>query len=392
MIAQPRPPRPRARRASSACPTRCSTRSGRRTSGGTARAGPASSAGDDDPDRRRVVAARRVRRGRAPHRRRRRAPSTLAERRSRQAVRPDLVDAASRRRREGLPRPRRRGSWDAVIDAEPALAVALSPAECDDGARARSAASSTSSRRTRSGTRRPWPSSPRRAASRARAADATRCARCAGPGWSHGFGRLGVSNAIWDKPGPLGAGEWERVRLHPYLTERMLQQSAALAPLGRDRRAAPRATRRLRLPARPHRRAISPAGADPRRRRRLPGDARAAPAPRRASSRRRPPPSCAPRCGPAGSTPTRSTPCSPPPATGSPRRRDGPAGLTAREVEVLRLRRPRAVEQGDRRAARRSPRRPRATTSSTSTPRSAPPTAPSASLFAMQHGLLATDS
>ncbi|HKD93914.1 MAG TPA: HD domain-containing phosphohydrolase, partial [Gaiellaceae bacterium] len=31
--------------------------------------------------------------------------------------------------------------------------------------------------------------------------------------------------------GPLGAGEWERVRLHPYLTERMLYQSEALAPL-----------------------------------------------------------------------------------------------------------------------------------------------------------------
>ena len=48
----------------------------------------------------------------------------------------------------------------------------------------------------------------------------------------HGFGRLGVSNSIWDKRGPLGAGEWERVRIHPYLTERMLHQSRALAPLG----------------------------------------------------------------------------------------------------------------------------------------------------------------
>ncbi len=48
----------------------------------------------------------------------------------------------------------------------------------------------------------------------------------------HGLGRLGVSNAIWDKPGPLGAGEWERVRLQPYLTERMLCQSPTLAPLG----------------------------------------------------------------------------------------------------------------------------------------------------------------
>ena len=48
----------------------------------------------------------------------------------------------------------------------------------------------------------------------------------------HDLGRLGVSNAIWDKPGPLGSGEWERVRMYPYLTERMLCQSAALAPLG----------------------------------------------------------------------------------------------------------------------------------------------------------------
>jgi HD-GYP domain-containing protein (c-di-GMP phosphodiesterase class II) len=47
-----------------------------------------------------------------------------------------------------------------------------------------------------------------------------------------GLGRLGISNSIWDKPGPLGTGERERVRMHPYLTERMLQQSDWLAPLG----------------------------------------------------------------------------------------------------------------------------------------------------------------
>jgi HD-GYP domain-containing protein (c-di-GMP phosphodiesterase class II) len=48
-----------------------------------------------------------------------------------------------------------------------------------------------------------------------------------------GYGRLGVSNSIWDKPAPLTASEWERVRLHPQFTERMLRQSATLAPLGR---------------------------------------------------------------------------------------------------------------------------------------------------------------
>jgi HD-GYP domain-containing protein (c-di-GMP phosphodiesterase class II) len=48
----------------------------------------------------------------------------------------------------------------------------------------------------------------------------------------HDLGRLGVSNAVWDKPGPLTLAEMERVRLHPYLTERMLAGSPVLARLG----------------------------------------------------------------------------------------------------------------------------------------------------------------
>jgi HD-GYP domain-containing protein (c-di-GMP phosphodiesterase class II) len=51
-------------------------------------------------------------------------------------------------------------------------------------------------------------------------------------GLVHDFGRLGVSNAIWDKRGPLTRAEMERVRLHPYLSERMLAFSPVLAPLG----------------------------------------------------------------------------------------------------------------------------------------------------------------
>ena len=39
----------------------------------------------------------------------------------------------------------------------------------------------------------------------------------------HDVGRISVSNAIWDKPGPLDAGEWEKVRLHPYFTERIVR-------------------------------------------------------------------------------------------------------------------------------------------------------------------------
>jgi response regulator RpfG family c-di-GMP phosphodiesterase len=49
---------------------------------------------------------------------------------------------------------------------------------------------------------------------------------------AHDLGRVGVSNAIWEKPGPLGFGEWERVRLHPHYTERAFAQSQALASIG----------------------------------------------------------------------------------------------------------------------------------------------------------------
>jgi HD-GYP domain-containing protein (c-di-GMP phosphodiesterase class II) len=47
----------------------------------------------------------------------------------------------------------------------------------------------------------------------------------------HDLGRLGVPNTIWDKPGPLTPAELERARMHVYLTERMLAASAALSPL-----------------------------------------------------------------------------------------------------------------------------------------------------------------
>jgi HD-GYP domain-containing protein (c-di-GMP phosphodiesterase class II) len=49
---------------------------------------------------------------------------------------------------------------------------------------------------------------------------------------AHDLGRIGVSNAIWEKPGPFGFGDWERVRLHPHFTERAFAQSPALAPIG----------------------------------------------------------------------------------------------------------------------------------------------------------------
>lgn len=47
-------------------------------------------------------------------------------------------------------------------------------------------------------------------------------------GFLHDLGRIGIPNTIWDKPGPLSETEWERVRLHPYYTERMLARIKAL--------------------------------------------------------------------------------------------------------------------------------------------------------------------
>ena len=121
-------------------------------------------------------------------------------------------------------------TWQAVIAAEPALTVGLSPDELDSALTAIANFVDLKSPYTLghsvavaelaedAGRRLGLP------------AEKTGLLRRAG--LVHGYGRLGVSNSILDRPGPLSAGEWERVRMSPYLTERMLRQSAALAPLG----------------------------------------------------------------------------------------------------------------------------------------------------------------
>lgn len=226
------------------------------------------------------------------------------------------------------------GSWDAVIDAEPALAVELSAVECDAALAAIARYVDLKSPYTLGH-------------SSGVAELATRAGERSGLGPVEvqtlrrvglvlGFGRLGVSNTIWDKRGPLTAGDWERVRLHPYLTERILQQSPTLAPLGaiavqhRERVdgsgyprglsggaisrlarivAAADAYQAMREP-RPHRPAHSPAEAAAELRVEVAAgrmDSDAVDAVLEAAGHR------------------------------VSRRRQGPAGLTAREIEVLRL-------------------------------------------------------
>lgn len=51
----------------------------------------------------------------------------------------------------------------------------------------------------------------------------------------HDLGRVSVPNGIWEKPGPLTVGEWERVRLHSYYTERVLAAADVFDAMTHDR-------------------------------------------------------------------------------------------------------------------------------------------------------------
>ena len=280
------------------------------------------------------------------------------------------------------------GTWDAVIDAEPGLALVLSGEQFDAALLAIANfvdlkspytlghGAAVADLVTAAGIRLGLPQVEVRLLHRA--------------GLVHGFGRLGVSNAIWDKPGPLGAGEWERVRLQPYLTERMLHQSEALAPLARvavahrerlDGSGYPRgvsgpaisrparilavadAYQAMREP-RPYRSALSPEEAASE----LRGDVKAARLDAEAVEA---------VLGAAGHR--------------TPRRRGGPAGLTPREVEVLRLL---ARGLSNKQMAERLVISPKTVANHIEHiyAKIDASTRATASLFAMQHGLLPEDA
>ena len=50
-------------------------------------------------------------------------------------------------------------------------------------------------------------------------------------GLVHDLGRTAVPNSIWDKPAALTRAEFDRVQLHPLLTEQMLRRAGALGAL-----------------------------------------------------------------------------------------------------------------------------------------------------------------
>jgi HD-GYP domain-containing protein (c-di-GMP phosphodiesterase class II) len=225
-------------------------------------------------------------------------------------------------------------TWKAVIDAEPALTRTLTGAEFE---RALTAVANFIDLKS------PFTLGHSVAVSElvtgagrqlGLADDEVRTLRLAG--LVHDFGRLGISNAIWDKAGPLGIGEWERVRIHPYLTERMLHQSEALAPL-----AAIAVQHRERLDGSGYPRGLSGAAISRPARLLAAADAyQAMREPRPYRTERTADDAAAElrRDATAGKLDDSAVEA----VLGAaghrvPRRHGGPAGLTAREVEVLRL-------------------------------------------------------
>jgi HD-GYP domain-containing protein (c-di-GMP phosphodiesterase class II) len=121
-------------------------------------------------------------------------------------------------------------TWDAVIAGEPGLAAWLSESEFDGALEAIAEFVDVKSPYTIGHSRGVAELAAGAARSYGLPSDDIVLVRRAG--LVHDLGRLGVSNAIWDKPGTLTAAEFERVRLHPYLSERILASSQTLAPLG----------------------------------------------------------------------------------------------------------------------------------------------------------------
>jgi HD-GYP domain-containing protein (c-di-GMP phosphodiesterase class II) len=235
----------------------------------------------------------------------------LARQRRGKQFDPEIADALVADAREILPLPEDSSSWSEVVDSEPGLAVLLDDAQLDDSLAAIASFVDLKSPYFLGHARAVGDLAAEAGAGLGLGADDVQRLRRAG--LVHDWGRLGVSNAILDKPGPLGAGEWERLRLQGYITERMLQQSEALAPLARNALPpqlgrvldAANAYQAMREP-RPHREALDPDRAASELRN-GPFDGEAVEAVLAAAGHR------------------------------VARRREGPAGLTPREVEVLRL-------------------------------------------------------
>jgi HD-GYP domain-containing protein (c-di-GMP phosphodiesterase class II) len=143
---------------------------------------------------------------------------------------PTLVDAFCAAATDVLGDPAAEADWNSLIAEEPALQRHLSERELDEALEAiadftdlRSPARSGHSRGVAD-------LAARAAASAGRPAAEIVTVRRAG--LLHDIGLHGVPASILDKAGPLSKSESERMRMHAYYTERMLARPPALARLG----------------------------------------------------------------------------------------------------------------------------------------------------------------
>ena len=119
--------------------------------------------------------------------------------------------------------------WDAALAREPEPVVTVPPEMVEGVLTALADATDLKSPWLRGHSRRvAWLAG---AAGRHAGLDAAACEDLRRAGLVHDVGRVAVENGIWDKPGPLSTSEWERVRLHPYYTERILARCSPLASL-----------------------------------------------------------------------------------------------------------------------------------------------------------------
>ena len=141
---------------------------------------------------------------------------------------PVLADCFAEHHEAILPGPEE-PTWDKVLRADPALGTPLDEAEIDDALATLGDYADLKS---------PFWAGHSRGVAELAAAAAERqglpvdvVAQVRRSGFVHDLGVIGVSNSVWDYPGPLRAGDRERVRTHPYLTERTLARVPSLAPL-----------------------------------------------------------------------------------------------------------------------------------------------------------------
>jgi HD-GYP domain-containing protein (c-di-GMP phosphodiesterase class II) len=69
------------------------------------------------------------------------------------------------------------------------------------------------------------------AAARVAGLPEAKCVEVRRAGHLHDIGRVCVPVGIWNKPGKLNESEWERVRLHPYYTDRVLARARTLGAI-----------------------------------------------------------------------------------------------------------------------------------------------------------------